>query len=122
MPSTPDKPRRRRRIRELPARLIGRTPWLRRRYARRILKSIEKARAKNRPLPESLQRIDRQLRQVLPPKRAEVLEQMLEMGGSPDPANLSRAIRRAGGRQERRSGKGAGSRPGMPPGQRRRPG
>ena len=122
MPSpATEKPKPRRRLRELPARVIGRTPWLRRRYARRLLKTIEKSRKKHRPLPENLEQIERQLRRVAPPKRAEILEQMLEYGASSD-ANLSRELRRASNRQERRSGKGGGTRPGLPPGQRRRPG
>ncbi len=107
-----------RRIRSFPARLVGRTPWLRRWYARRLLRTIDKSRTKSRPLPESLQRIDRTLRRVPKPKRAEVLEQMLEAGSTPEP-ELNRALRRAAGRQDRQSGKSrAGTRPGVGPSQR----
>ena len=106
-----------RRIRSFPGRLIGRTPWLRRRYVRRVLRSIDKARKKNRPMPDSLVRIDRMLRRVPRHKRAEALEQMLEAGSAPE-TELGRAVRRAASRQERRSGKGGGLRPGMGPGQR----
>lgn len=105
------------RIRNFPGRLVGRTPWLRRRYVRRVLRSIDKAREKNKPMPDGLVRIDRLLRRVPRHKRAEVLEQMLEAGSSPE-TEMNRAVRRAANRQERRSGKGVGLRPGMGPGQR----
>lgn len=107
-----------RRIRSFPGRLVARSPWLRRRYVRRVLRSIERARDKNRPLPESLVRIERMLRSVPRHKRAETLEQMLEAGSTPEP-ELSRAVRRAASRQERQSGKkAAGLRPGIGPNQR----
>lgn len=104
-----------RRLRAVPLRLIGRVPRLRRRYARSTLKSIKRFRDKGRPLPENLARLDRQLRRVPPNKRQEALEEMLEMSGHQD-ALQSRALRRAAGRQERQSGKGAGLRPGQAPG------
>ena|SRR5487761_1818829 len=116
-------PTKRRRIRDFPARLIGRTAWLRRRYARRIIRTIDKYREKNRPLPENLQRLERQLRRVPQPKRQQVVEQMMEMSSDED-VTTNRALRRAAGRQERQKGtKGGGLRPGMPPGaqQRQRP-
>ena len=68
-------------------------------------------------MPDSLVRIDRMLRRVPRHKRAEALEEMLEAGSAPE-TELSRAVRRAASRQERRSGKGGGLRPGMGPGQR----
>lgn len=106
------------RIRNFPGRLIARTPWLRRRYVRRVLRTIDRSREKNRTLPDSLVRIDRMLRRVPKAKRAEALEQMLEAGSTPE-TELNRALRRAAGRQERQSGKkGAGLRPGLGPGQR----
>ncbi|MGH9083336.1 MAG: hypothetical protein ACRDY3_12900 [Acidimicrobiales bacterium] len=107
-----------RRLRNFPARLIGRIGWLRRRYVRRVLRTIDRSREKHKPLPESLVRIDRLLRRVPKHKRAETLEQMLEAGSTPEP-DLNRSLRRAAGRQERQSGKkGAGLRPGIGPGQR----
>ena len=110
----------RRRIRDLPGRLIARTPWLRRRYARRIVKTIEKYRQKGRPLPESLSRLERQLRSVPQPKRAQTVEQIMEMSAEQEQATPSRAMRRAAGRQERHKGsKGGGLRPGTLPGQPR---
>ncbi len=101
-------------------RFVGRTPWLRRRYARFILRSIKKQRKKDRPLPENLLRIERQLRGLPPRKQAEVLEQLLETGATFRPEAAGRALRRASSRGERRSGKGSGVRPGLMPGQRRR--
>lgn len=112
----------RRRIRDIPARFIARTPWLRRRYARRIVRTIDKFQTKNRPLPENLKSLERQLRRVPKPKREQVVEQMMEMGGNDD-VTTNRALRRAAGRQERHKGqRGGGLRPGTLPGQpRQRP-
>ncbi len=108
-----------RRIRTAPLKLISRVPWLRRRYVRWMLKTIKKHHDKGRRLPDNLARLDRQLKRLPEPKRAQALEQMLEMGPSAE-ANYSRAMRRAAGRQERQSGKkGAGLRPGLGPGQRK---
>lgn len=118
---TPPKRRRLRKLRQAPARFIARTPWLRRRQARRLVRTIEKYREKGRPLPESLSRLERQLRRIPQPKRVETVERMMEMSAEPDMAT-NRAYRRAGGRQERQKGsKGGGSRPGTLPGQRQRP-
>ena len=120
--TTPTKRRRLRKLRELPARFIGRTPWLRRRYARRILKTIDKFQDKGRQLPDNLSRLERQLRRVPKPKRQQIVEQMMEMG-SEDDVSSNRALRRAAGRQERQKGqRGGGLRPGTLPGQpRQRP-
>ena len=111
-----------RKVRELPARFIGRTPWLRRRYARRIVRSIDRYKEKRRPMPETLSRLEKQLRRVPPPKRQQVVEQMMEMGTDSD-VTTNRALRRAAGRQERQKGQpGGGLRPGTLPGQpRQRP-
>ena len=120
--TAPPKPKRLRKIREFPARLIGRTPWLRRRYARRIVRTIDRYKDKGRPLPESLTRLERQLRRVPGPKRQQMVEQMMEMGTNQD-LTTNRALRRAAGRQERQKGQpGGGLRPGTLPGQpRQRP-
>lgn len=122
MATTTTKRKPLRRLREAPARFIGRTPWLRRRYARRILRTIEKYQDKGRPLPENLSRLERQLRRIPKPKRQQLVEQMMEMGGEDD-VNSNRALRRAAGRQERQKGhRGGGLRPGTLPGQpRQRP-
>lgn len=115
-----DSPKpRKRRIRALPAKLIGRIPWMRRRYARRTLRSIQKFKDKRRPLPEGLQRIDRQLQRLPPNKRQEALEQMLEFGARQEELP-SREMRRSAERQERQSGRGRGGlRPGTPGGARK---
>jgi hypothetical protein len=122
MASTPTRRKLLRRLRDAPARFIGRTPWLRRRYARRILRTIDKLQDKGRPLPDNLSRLERQLRRVPKPKRQQVVEQMMEMG-SEDDVLTNRALRRAAGRQERQKGqRGGGLRPGTMPGQpRQRP-
>lgn len=111
---------RKRRIREMPARVIARTPWLRKRYARRLVRSIKKMRAKGRKLPDNLLRIERQIRHLPPGRQQQVIEQMLELGAN-NAAEASRAMRRATERSDRQSGRGKGQRPGTPPGQRRRP-
>ena len=122
MASTAPPKSRLRKIRDIPARIIGRTPWLRRRYARRIVRTIDKYKEKGRPLPESLVRLERQLRRVPGPKRQQLVEQMMEMGTEQD-LTTNRALRRAAGRQERQKGqRGGGLRPGTLPGQpRQRP-
>lgn len=119
MATTPSKRRRLRKLREVPGRFIARTPWLRRRYARRIVRTIDKFKDKGRPLPENLQRLERQLRRVPGPKRQQIVEQMMEMSADEDLAS-NRALRRAAGRQERQKGqRGGGLRPGTLPGQPR---
>lgn len=118
-PATGEQKQRFRRIRTAPLRLVSRVPWLRRRYVRWMLRTIKKHHDKNRRLPENLARLDRQLRRLPEPKRAQALEEMLELGPQAE-ASYGRAMRRAAGRQERQSGKKGGRvRPGMAPGQRR---
>lgn len=124
MASSPQKKRGLlRKLRDAPARFIARTPWLRRRYARRMLKTIDKFKRKKRPLPENLARLERQVRRVPPPKRQQLVEQMMEMSSTGDASTSNRAVRRASSRQERQKGqRGGGLRPGTPPGQpRQRP-
>lgn len=122
MATTSTKRTLRRRLRDAPARFIAHTAWLRRRYARRILRTIDKFQDKGRPLPANLERLERQLRRIPKPKRQQVVEQMMEMG-SEDDVSTNRALRRAAGRQERQKGqRGGGLRPGTIPGQpRQRP-
>lgn len=117
------KPKRplRKRLRDAPARFIARHAWLRRRYARRILRTIDKFKDKGRPLPENLSRLDRQLKNIPKPKRQQLVEQMMET--SEEDVTTNRALRRAAGRQERQKGqRSGGARPGTLPGQpRQRP-
>jgi hypothetical protein len=99
------------------SRLIARVPWLRRRYARYVLRSIEKSRKKGRDLPPELTQLERQLTRVPPSKRAEVLETALVAGSDPSAAS-SRAMRRAMARQNRQRPSGKGQRPGTMGGSR----
>jgi hypothetical protein len=109
-----------RKVRALPGRAIGRIPWLRRRYARFLLRSLKKQKAKGRALPESLAKLERQVRGLPPAKQADLLEKILEAGATWQPETAGRALRRASSKQDRRSGRGPGARPGLVPGQRRR--
>lgn len=98
------------RIQRTFSRVMTRVPWVRRRYVRYILKSIEKSRKKGRTLPPELERLDKQLMKIPPSKRPEMLEQMLAMN---DPsAAASRQMRRAMERQNRQRSNGKGQRPG----------
>lgn len=118
-PDAGPRPGRVRRLLAVPGRIIGRIPWLRRRYARSTLKSIKRFRDKGQRLPDNLQRIDRQLQRIPAHKRQEALEQMLEMGAN-NVVPGGRAVRRGASRQERQSGRGSGGlRPGAPPGSKR---
>lgn len=102
----------------MPGRLVGRSKWLRRRYARRVVKMMRKYRDKGRQLPENLRPIERQIRRLPPAEQVRTLERLLEAGAKADP-EASRNLRRAASRQQRRSGKkGGGVRPGLAPGQR----
>lgn len=122
--ATEDKSKKdkKRRIRGAIGRLTMRSSFLRRRYVRRVLKSIDKAKAKGRRLPPELFELSQQLSRVPKNKQAEALEEAIKAG--PDAAEeAGRAMRRAAAAQQRQSGRGQGRyRPGMgppPPGQRR---
>ncbi len=111
-----------RRVRGAIGRLTMKSSFLRRRYVRRVLKSIDKAKAKGRRLPPELFELSQQLSRVPKNKQAEALEEAIKAG--PDAAeDAGRAMRRAAAAQQRQSGRGQGRyRPGMgppPPGQRR---
>jgi hypothetical protein len=86
---------------------------IRRWYARRLLKFIEKSRKKKRKLPQHLVQVDTTLRRVPKPQRQSLIEEMLVPGRE---EQLGRTMRRAASRQDRSSGRGGtGRRPGMPP-------
>ena len=86
---------------------------LRRRTARRLIKTLEKSKKKGRVLPDQLVELDEYLAKVPVKERQAVLEASLS--GELE-ANASRAMRRAAERQDRQSGRaGGGQRPGMPP-------
>jgi len=121
---TDDKPakEKKHRVRASIARVTMKSSFLRRRYVRRVLKSIEKAKAKGRRLPPELYELSKQLSRVPKAKQAEALEDAIKAG--PDaPDSAGRAMRRAASAQQRQSGRGQGRhRPGtppLPPGQRR---
>lgn len=108
----------RERMRDAPAKFIGRTPWLRRRYAKAMLKSIAKRRKKGKPLSEEMQLLERQLRGLTPSQRMKALETVMEQGAARE-SSTNRAARRAAGRPQRQSGRGKGHRPGLPAGVQR---
>lgn len=98
--------------------------FIRRWYVRRILKIIDRSKAKRKGLYGNLARIDAMTRGMAPAERTRTVERMLE----PMPEQqMGREMRRAMSRQERGSGRGGASRrrPGTPPQrapqQRRRP-
>lgn len=99
------------RLRSLPSRIIARTPFLRRWYARFIVRNIAKQRKKGRRLPESMLRLERQVKHLPPAKKVETVEQLLEAGAASETAS-GRALRRAMDKQERRKGSGSGYRVG----------
>ncbi|MDQ6784524.1 MAG: hypothetical protein M3063_14005 [Actinomycetota bacterium] len=110
------------RIRGSIGRLTMKSAFLRGRYIRRVLKSIDKAKAKGRRLPPELHELSKQLSRVPKNKQAEALDEAIKAG--PDASDhAGRAMRRAAVAQQRQSGRGQGRyRPGMPPpppGQRR---
>jgi hypothetical protein len=110
--------RKRRRLREIPGDFIARTPWMRRRYAKYLARSLRKSRKKGRKLPENLVEIERRIRHLSPTRQVETIEQLLEFGSATRSQPQSRVMRRALERQDRRSGSGKGVRPGLPGGAR----
>ncbi|MGA7417241.1 MAG: hypothetical protein WBW80_04550 [Acidimicrobiales bacterium] len=95
--------------------------FIRRWYARRLLKFIQKSKDKHRPLPDHLVQVDAITRRLPKPQRAKKLEEMLV---PQDEEDMGREFRRAAERQNRSKGHGGpGKRPGMPPQQvvRRQP-
>lgn len=96
--------------------------FLRRRYIKRVLRSIEKSKEKGKRMPPELWDLSKRLDRLPPGKRVEFLEQAITAGPEAQ-EQAGRAMRRAAASQERLSGRGGGrSRPGMgpmPPGARR---
>lgn len=87
---------------------------IRRWYVRRVLRLIDKSKAKRRGLSGDLARIDAMTRGMPPAERVRTIERMFEPGA--DRQQLGREMRRAMDRQERGRGSGGASRrrPGMP--------
>jgi hypothetical protein len=89
-------------------------PFFRRRYAKRLIKYIDKSKAKGRALPPEFAELQRFLAQVPKDQRAQKFEEALTHQQTEEP--VSRDMRRAAANQQRRSGKNpAGYRPGAPP-------
>lgn len=82
-------------------------------YVRRILKVIDRSKAKRRGLSGDLARIDAMTRGMPPAERTRTVERMLEPMGE---QQMSRELRRAMERQDRGSGRGGAARrrPGTP--------
>lgn len=112
--SDDDKPKARR-MQGAVARVIMRVPILRRWYIRRMLKFIDKSKAKGRRLPPEFAEMARFLSRVPKSQRASALEEA--MSAQQSGVGTSRDYRRSAAAQQRRSGKGGGRyRPGLPPG------
>jgi hypothetical protein len=85
---------RKRRVRTAFARGIMAVPFLRRTYAKRVLKMLEKAEKERTPLPPELQQVQVALKRLPNRKRRlELLEASLKAGPNAEPPN--RATRRA---------------------------
>jgi hypothetical protein len=98
-----------RRVRTAVFRAMMKVGFLRHFYIRRLLRFMERSRAKGRTLPPELVRLDDMLKRLPPPKRAEALEAALL--AAPDETH-SREMRRAVARQDRIRSDGRGYRPG----------
>lgn len=101
-------------LRERVVRPILRIGILRRWHIRRLLKFMEKSKAKGRRLPANLYELNRYLSQVPKEQRAKRLEEAITAQQRPD-AFGNRDLRRASDNQARRSGQsGSRRRPGLP--------
>ncbi len=108
--SAPEGEGKKRRIRTAVFRSIMRIGFLRHFYVRRLLRFMEKSKAKKRKLPPELFRLDQMLARLPPPKRAEALESALLANPDETP---SREMRRAAARQDRLRSDGRGYRTGQ---------
>jgi hypothetical protein len=92
-------------------RRLMKVPVVRRMYVRRMIKFIDKSRAKGRRLPPEVYELSRQLSRVPEADRASALEAALKAGpdgrGESVPGS-NRQLRRAASAQQRQSGKGQG--------------
>jgi hypothetical protein len=100
-------------IREGISRRMLSVGFIRRWYARRLVKFIAKSKKKGRRLPDHLFQLDRTLKKVPEARRTKTVEEMLIPRNEEE---YGRELRRAASRQERRGGQGGASRrPGSPP-------
>jgi hypothetical protein len=107
--SAPQGEAKKRRIRTAVFRSFMRVGFLRHFYVRRLLRFMEKSKAKKRKLPPELFRLEQMLMRLPPPKRAEALEAALLANPDETP---SREMRRAASRQDRLRSDGKGYRTG----------
>ncbi len=90
-----------------------RVPVLRRWYIRRILKLIDRSKAKGRRLPEGMAEVARLVARLPKVQRALALEEAIL--ANQDTPNLGRQFRRAAARQRRSGMSDARHGPGLPP-------
>ncbi len=89
--------------------------FFRRRYVKRMIKYIDKSKAKGKRLPPELFELQRFLARVPKGERAERLEEAITAQQTEEPLG-NRDLRRASANQNRLSGRGANRyRPGSPP-------
>lgn len=84
-------------------RLMG-VGFIRRTYARRLVKFMERSKAKGKPLPPDLREVSVAITRLPEDQRVGALEMALEGKGGPE--SMSREMRRAASRQGRMGGKG----------------
>lgn len=99
--------------RESMAKRMLKVGFIRRWYARRMVKYIDKSKKKQRRLPDHLYQVETLLKRVPTHDRAKTLADMLQPGQE---EQYGREMRRAAARQQRAKGSGGpGKRPGLPP-------
>lgn len=103
-----------RRIRGALARKFMAVGFLRRWYIRRMLKMMDKYKAKGRRLPEALAETSRYLSRVPKAQRAQAFEDAILT--NQEMPNMGREFRRAASRQRRSGSNDSRTRPGLPPG------
>ncbi|MGH9069058.1 MAG: hypothetical protein ACRD0J_16465 [Acidimicrobiales bacterium] len=85
-------------------RYLMRVSFIRRLYAKRLLKYLDKLKAKRKPIPEQLRDLNLAMSRLPERERRPALEEALKGGQGTEEA--SREYRRAASRQQRQSGRG----------------
>jgi hypothetical protein len=102
-------------IQERFSRQLMKVGFFRRRYVKRMIRYIDKSKAKGKRLPPELYDLQRFLSQVPKGQRAERLEEAITAQQTDEPIG-NRDLRRSSANQNRLSGRGPGHyRPGAPP-------
>ena len=102
-------------IQERISRQLMKVGFFRRRYVKRMIKYIDKSKAKGKRLPPEMFELQRFLSQVPKAQRAERLEEAITAQRTEEPLG-NRDLRRASANQSRHSGRGGNRyRPGAPP-------